>query len=159
MIMILMAFLDQNTLGHGVAVMAKGEIKWYQIVLGTFNLLALPIAWIFCALGFNVYYVGFGILIAWAFLVYGRLYFARKLIGMSIRHWFFKVMTPIVTLIVVVSSVGYLPHFCMKASLLRVFTTTICCECVMLPLLWLVVLEKAEREFVAARIRKVLHIG
>ena len=68
-------------------------------------------------------------------------------------------MTPIVTLLVVVSSVGYLPHFCMKASLLRVFTTTICCECVMVPLLWLVVLEKTEREFVATRIRKVLHIG
>ena len=158
MIMILIAFIDQNTLGHGVAVMAKGEIKWYQIILGTFNLLALPIAWMFCALGLNVYYVGLGVLIAWSFLVYGRLYFARKLIGMSIRHWLLKIMVPIAILIVVVVSVGYLPHLFMAASLGRVFATTACCEFVMLPLLWYVVLDGAEREFVSSRVRKVFHI-
>lgn len=158
MVMIAIAFMDQNTLGHGVAVMAKGEIKWYQIILGSFNLLALPIAWFFCALGFNVYYVGLGILIAWAFLVYGRLYFARKLIGMSIRHWGLKIMAPITTLIVVVAFVGYLPHLFMKASLIRVFVTTVCCELVMLPLLWLVVLDRAEREFIASRVRKAFHL-
>lgn len=153
-LMLLMAFVDQNTLGHGVAVMANGKIKWYQIVLGSFSLMALPFAWIFCALGFNVYFVNIGVLLAWTLLVYGRLFFARYFLEMSIRYWLTKIMLPILIASTIATVTGCLPRLILTDSFLRVVATTLACEVVFVPLLWLVIFNGEERAFVSSRIEK-----
>lgn len=158
-IMLLMAFIDKNTLGHGVAIMAMGEIKWYQIVLGSFNLLALPLAWIFAANGGNVCFALGGTVIAWSFLVYGRLFFARAILGISIREWLKSVMIPIAIVLSCTSIIACLPKVIIPPSIFRVFVTAIVSLFVFLPLVWFVVLNEEERMFVQNKVRRYCRHG
>ena len=158
-LMILIAFIDNNTLGHGVAIMASGNIKWYQIVLGSFNLLALPFAWLFAANGRNVYFVVAGILIAWVLLVYGRVVFARGILGLSIRAWLKSVMIPVFTVLSCTGLIAFLPHVIMPQSFVRVVVTTIVSLLVFLPLVWFVALDCVERSFVKDRFRRYFTHG
>ena len=158
-LMLLIAFIDKNTLGHGVAVMACGNIKWYQIVLGSFNLLALPLAWMFAANGGNVYSVVLGTLIAWVLLVYGRVIFARNLLGLSILEWLKKVMLPIWIVLLIAGVVGFIPQIVMPQSLIRIAVTAISSTLVYFPLVWFVALNDDERSFVKDRFRRFFKYG
>ena len=157
--MLLIAFIDSHTLGFGVAIMAKGDIMWYQIVLGSFNLLALPLAWIFAANGGNVYTVTLGILIAWTLLVYGRVLFARRLLGVSVRLWLRTVMLPVLLVVSVTGILAAVPHYIMSQSFVRVVVTTIISMSVFLPLAWYLVLDVRERSFIGDRVRRVFSHG
>ena len=53
----------------------------------------------------------------------------------------------------VTAAVGALPQLFCGASFPRVVVTTICCEVVFLPLVWLFVFDANEREFVIAKFR------
>ena len=158
-LMLLIAFIDKNTLGHGVAVMASGNIKWYQIVLGAFNLMALPIAWVFAANGGSVYSVAVGILIAWVLLVYGRVFFARNILNLSIRVWLTSVMIPILVVLLCTGVIAFIPHIIMPQSFIRVVVTSLVSLAVFLPLVWFVVLDGVERTFVKDRIWRCLGHG
>lgn len=157
--MLLIAFIDSHTLGLGVAIMAKGDIKWYQIVLGGFNLLALPLAWIFAANGGNVYAVALGILIAWAFLVYGRVLFARRLIGVSVRLWLKTVMLPVLLVLSGSGILASIPHYIMPESYVRVVVTTVVSTIVFLPLAWCFALDFQERSFICDKVRRCVYHG
>ena len=152
--MLLIAFIDSHTLGLGVAIMAKGDIKWYQIVLGCFNLLALPFAWLFAANGGNVYTVAFGILIAWALLVYGRVLFARSLLGVSVRQWLKSVMVPVCSILVCSGAFAMLPHILMPQSFIRVVVTAMISMVTFVPLSWMIALDETEKYFVKDKIRR-----
>ena len=153
-LMMLMAFIDNNTLGHSAIIMANGNIKWYQVILGSFNLMALPTAWMFCANGFSVYYVMVGVLISWSFLIYGRLVFAKILLGMSVRFWLKDIMRPVFVVLIVTSSIGYIPRVFMEESFCRLLLTTAVSLIVYIPLVWQVVFDAQERGF----IRQKMHL-
>jgi len=152
-IMLLMTFVDAQTHGHGIAVMAYGRIKWYQIVLGGFNLLALPMAYVFCKIGYSVYWVALAMLIAWSLLSYGRLYFAKKFLGMGVGCWLIQIMLPIIFSAAIATLVALLPRCYMGASFWRVVLTSATSTSVLLPLCWFFVLTHEEREYVVARIK------
>lgn len=155
----LMSFVDQNTLGHAVALMAFGRIKWYQIVCGTFTILALPVAWLFCILGFNVYYVSVGVLLAWLFVAYGRLFFAKVILGMDIEYWALKIMAPILIVSCATAIAGWGLRCCFDESGLRVGLTILLCVFVYVPLSWLFILDREERTYVSDLIRRFSHVN
>jgi len=95
-------------------------------------------------------------LLAWALLVYGRLFFARHLLDMRIRYWATKIMLPILMASSVAALFGFVPHLYLTASFLRVVVTTLSCEVVFVPALWFVIFDFEEREFVASRIGKFI---
>lgn len=153
-IMLAISFVDKQTLGHGMIVMANGRVKAYQIVLGSFNILALPLAWFFCSNGLNVYWVGVALLITWMMLSYGRLYFARKIVGMSIRLWVTRILIPIIIVLMLSSVSGCVPRMFLAQSVMRVLITTLMTEIVLLPLAWGFVLDSDERHFIVSRLKK-----
>ncbi|MBR3924913.1 MAG: hypothetical protein IKJ45_17475, partial [Kiritimatiellae bacterium] len=51
---------------------------------------------------------------------------------------------------------GYLPHFAMDASFLRVCVTTAITEAVFIPLVWFVALDDEEREYVKGQVVSTL---
>ena len=158
-IMLAISFVDKNTLGHGMAVMSFGVLKWYQIVLGGFNLLTLPLAWCFCALGYSVYWVGFTMFATWCMLSYGRLYFARRLLGMSVFAWLREIMMPILVSLVVSVAAGLIPVMLIRESILRLVVTTVFSVCTFAPMVWFVVFSDEERVFVSVKMRKVFANG
>ena len=152
-IMLLMTFVDAQTHGHGIAVMAYGRIKWYQIVLGGFNLLALPMAYVFCKMGCSVYWVALAMFIAWSLLSYGRLYFARKFLGMGVGCWLLQIILPIILSGAIATLSALLPRYYIDAGFWRVVLTSATSTSVFLPLCWFFALTQEERAYVVAKIK------
>lgn len=155
-IMLLMSLIDKSTLGYSAAIMANGNIKWYQIVLGSFNLMAIPLAWVFCIAGLNVYWVGVAMILTWTFLVYGRLVFGKILLDMDYKYWCQKIMRPIFIACAISGLIAFLPRFIMRPSLVRIVTTTLIAELVFLPISWFAVMESQERVFLHNKIKSFL---
>ena len=148
--------VHQSAFGHLIAVNAKGKIACYQSVLGSILLLSLPLAWIFCAMGCNVYYVCVALLLTMAASAWGRVLFARKLVGMSVVYWLKSIMLPIFVVSAIALLAGLVPVMLQTPSFTRIVITTIVCEVVFLPLVWLFILDDSERVFIKDRLFAVL---
>ncbi len=147
-----MVLIDKTAIGHLIAVNANGKVALYQAVLGTSLILTLPIAWLFVELGWGVYSIGFAMMLTMAFCAWGRVWFARKLVGMSARYWLAHIFIPLVVLMLVCGGVGFLPRLWMEPSFGRVCVTTGIVELLLLPCAWFVILDTEERCFVQDKI-------
>ena len=144
--------IDQSAVGHMLAVNAKGKIALYQTVLGTSLLLSLPMAWFFCAMGYGVYSVAVALFLTMAFCAIGRVWYARPLVGMSARYWVFSTILPVFAVTLFGAIVGLLPRFFMEESFARIIVTASFCEAAFIPLVWFVLFDNSEREFVKRKI-------
>ena len=154
--MMLSALVEKSTIGHMIAVNAKGRIAFYQSFLGGLLILTLPIAWLFVKCGFGVYGVG----IAWALMqvisALGRTFFAHFLVGFSIRFWFAKIFLPVLIISLICSVAGFSTRLYCEPGIMRLVCTIIICEMVFLPLIWLIVFDDDERCFVKDRLSRFL---
>ena len=81
---------------------------------------------------------------------------ARSRTGLSIRYWFFNVVTPVFFATAVAAIMGCLPILCARPSFVRLLLTTACSESALLLLSWLFVLNDSERLFVREHLRASL---
>ncbi len=145
--------IDRTAVGQMLAVSASGKIAKYQFVLGTSLILTLPIAALFVAQGWGIYSVGYAMILTMMFCAWGRVWFARSIVGMSARYWLNKVFLPLILAGSGALLLGYLPHFLMKPSFVRILLTVLLTEVALLPLAWYLVLNVQERNFVSSRIQ------
>ena len=145
--------IDKTAVGHMLAVNARGKIAVYQAFLGTALILTLPLAWLWVALGGGVVAVGLSLVVTMAVCAWGRVFFARKLVGMSARYWLFRIFLPLVAVSAVSGTAAWLPHLWMAPSLFRIIVATLCAEVLLLPLAWFLILDGAERRFIMDRVR------
>lgn len=146
--------IDQSTVGHMIAVNAKGKIAVYQAFVGGMLLLTLPLAWLFLAQGRGVYSVGMAFLLTTMVSAWGRLWFAQSLVGLSVRYWLLNVMFPVAGVTTACLAAGCLPRLWMAPSVGRLFLTAATCETLFLFLVWCAVLSGEERNYVKERIQK-----
>ena len=59
---------------------------------------------------------------------------------------------PILLLMLIVLSAGFMPRLCLEPSFWRVVLTTMCCEVVFVPGVWFFVLNGQERIFMRERV-------
>lgn len=78
-----------------VSIQATGNIKWYQIIVGGFIFLTLPITWIVFQLTSDPYYVYWVLIINSVFSLFIRIFFLKKQVGINISHFFKQVLGPI----------------------------------------------------------------
>jgi len=154
---LLMAIIDKSAAGHMLAVAAKGKIAAYQTFLGGSLIITLPLAWYLVANGRGFVSIGWAMVLTMIMCSWGRVWFARKLVGMSARYWMVKIMLPVGFVVGVVGAAGYVPHFVLGPGFPRVFATTIVCELLLLPLAWFVLLDASERLYLTNRIGRLLH--
>ena len=153
--MMAMLLVDKSTIGHMVAVQATGKIAAYQAVLGGSLIVSFPLAWFFVAMGWGIYSMCWAMLAMTMVMAWGRLFFARRLVALSIRHWIFRIALPVAVVVVPSALAAWSIRYLMPvSSLSRVAATTVVSEFVLLPLSWFLVLSAQEREFVLRRIRK-----
>lgn len=147
---------DTISIGQMSAVLANGKIRDFQLVAGSVMFMTFFLAWLLVANGWGVYAIGF----SYAFIAIlhagARAFFARLLAGMGLRHWVFRVVFPVGVAAAAAGAVGVLPHLFMAPSIWRVGVTTLVAEAIFLPLVWFVVLDAEERQFVLARVRSRL---
>ena len=149
-----MILIDKTAVGHMLAVNANGRIARYQAVLGTSLILTLPLAWLFLALGADIYAVGAAMCLTMAFCAWGRVWFARHLVGMSARHWLAHIFLPLLLLGVFALAAGLLPRLWLpEPTLPRIILSTLCVEAALVPLAWALLLDRGERDFLLTRLR------
>ena len=81
-----------------------------------------------------------------------HLYMAHILLGYRILQWWRHVLIPILLLMLIVLSAGFMPRLCLEPSFWRVVLTTMCCEVVFVPGVWFFVLNGQERIFMRERV-------
>lgn len=87
------------------AAQATGKIKKYQIVIGTFIMLNLPVSYVFLRLGYPSESVFVLTIINSAICLLLRLYFLKKMISFPVGQFFTEVILPILSL-TILSLVG-----------------------------------------------------
>lgn len=147
--------IDKMAVGHMICVNANGKVARYQSFLGTTLVLTLPLAWFLIKLGIGVYSVGWAMVATMSVCAFGRVWFARRLVGMSARYWFRSVVFPLFGVIILSLSVGLLPKICMPASSTRVCITVGIVELFLIPFSWFLVLNASERAFVVSKVNTV----
>lgn len=97
--------VNQLTVGLQSAIQATGNIKIYQLVIGSTILLNLPIAWFLLKNGYSPYWIFIAYVLIEGIACSMRLYFMRIQAGLSIREYVRKVFAreiiPVLVCIVV----------------------------------------------------------
>ena len=140
------------TIGHMVAVNAVGKVAGYYSVLGAINVFLIPVAACVGWLSRDVHLVMASVVFFELLNSAGRVYYARRHARSSVRAWLKSVMIPMFLVLLVCIPIGLVPRMFFSTSFLRVVMTTFVCEFVLLPMLWSIVLNSEEREFVRRRV-------
>lgn len=78
------------------SLMATGNIKWYQIIIGSILLLNLPVSYILLNLGFPIFTPFVVSLVLMFLALFGRLQFVYKLLFISKLEYVIAVLLPVV---------------------------------------------------------------
>lgn len=151
---LLMAIIDKSASGHMLAVAANGKVAAYQSFTGGSWILTLPLAWLLVVQGRGFVSIGLAMVLTMTMCSLGRVWFARRLVGMSALYWLFKIMIPAVVVSLVACGFGYLARFAMGPNVIRIGLTTFLCELAFLPLSWGLILDRAERNYISIRVRR-----
>ena len=155
---IVMAIVDKMTWGYLISVHAQGEIAIYQCVVGGVLLLALPFALVLYWLGAGVYCASIASIVMFIFASMGRLFFAKKLLSISIREWMQKCLVPLCCVAVCGIFEGAFVHRCLVAyaPLLRFLMVSISIVAFTTPMYWFFLLSANDREYVATFVKRRL---
>lgn len=136
------------TLTMITSALATGDIKKYQIVVGGFALLDVPLCYIAFRMGFNpssAYVISIFINIC---LIYVRLLFIRSMIKMKIRMYLIEVIVPVSILSLFAPIIPYLLHFYILDSFFRVFFVIVSCFIFSIVIIYYLGLNNTERNYV-----------
>lgn len=97
------------------AMLATGNIKKYQIIVGGLSIMAFPLAWVFFKLGFDCQW-GYGAMIIFSVVcLIARLNLLQKMVPLfHYKRYLKKVICPIFYTIVPIICVVYAVHSCVK---------------------------------------------
>lgn len=148
--------VDCCTTGYMVSINAIGKIAQYQVVINTVSVMTIPFAVVAGLLWRNVYVVISAQIVVATVVSLGRIFFARKLAFASLRKWLSGVLFPVAIAVGVAAAFGSVPRIVLGTSFSRLCLTTLVCEIIYLPLLWLCVLSASERQYIALKVRSRL---
>src|SRR5690606_18883043 len=81
-----------------IGAQATGNIKWYQIIVGSLVFLNLPISYLILKLGFEPHSVYMVSIVISLISLQFRLYFLKKVMNFNVREYYFKVLSKVVIL-------------------------------------------------------------
>ena len=148
---------DRMTDGYWMAIYSTGrklmKYTWAILCAGITSVLVI---WLCFILGMKMWSVVIGLVIAKLMTVGIRLVCGRFLVGFSVRYWIKRVFCPIASAAFLSGCGGLIVCGMFSPSLVRIVSTTVVCEIIFLPLIWVIILEKDEREYVSSKIRLIL---
>ncbi len=148
---LVLTLVAQMTIGQRVAIAATGKIALNRFLDGTVRLLAIPIAIAFISAGCGLFSIVYAQLVTSMIVHVIHIWNASRLAGVSAVQWFRKVFGPVMTASAISGLVGLLPRLTLAPGLRRVVLTTLACELALLPLVWFVLLDADEKEYIKAK--------
>ena len=148
-LILLLSIIFQLSMGLMSAIQAVGEIKTYFISISCLVLLNIPISYFFFSVGLPAYWsvISFIVIELISFCV--RIYFAKKLVGISPRKFMDEVL---LKSIYCISSALVLPivfHILLPESFIRLLLVCLMYALVYCIVLWFVVLDVHQRNYVS----------
>lgn len=134
--------------GHHMAIYATGKIAAYQFAMGFISLSTIFLIWGLVAAGWGALGIGLSFIVSYSLLTLARVSFARKLVGMSVRHWILHVATPVMATVASAFAVGFALARTLPPSFARVCLTSAGCGVVTLLLGYRFVSNFSEREYI-----------
>lgn len=143
------------------SLMATGNIKWYQIVVGSSLLFIVPITYIFLKIGFPI---ETALIVSALFILLGdvmRVIFCKKQLGLSLRLFSLKVVLPI-TVVTILSVIlpGFI-HYHLSEGWGRLILSTVVSCLIVSILIYTIGLTTTERKFIMngiiSRIKGIFH--
>ena len=145
--MLSMLVIDRMTNGYMVAVNAMGKIAGYEFIQGLVLFLALPLIWLLFQAGMGPVSVGYALFVTMIIYCFGRVLFAKILLGFSILQWWRQVFFPVIFLVVLSSTVGYLGKSSFNAGSLSVIITSLSSGVVTFVVGWFFLFNQNERAY------------
>lgn len=135
---------------------ATGDIKWYQIIVGSLVFLNLPISYVVLKLGFEPYSVYMVSIAISSVSLFFRLYFLKKVMNFNVKDYCFKVLSKTILLaclsaIIIFIIKNYLSY---ELSFLWFVIESIIVISVLVLLIILLGINKKEKELVVQFVRK-----
>lgn len=139
-----------STLGAPMvtSLMATGNIKWYQIVVGSSLLLIVPVAYLFLKVGFPI---EMALIVSASFIFIGdvlRFIFCKRQLGLSLRLFGRKVIVPVIVLTVLSIIIPLFIHYSMSEGWVRLVISTLVSCTVVAILIYTIGLTVTERNFI-----------
>ncbi len=157
--LILAAFvLDRLSTGYMLAINAHGKIAAYQATVGTCLVLTLPLAWIFVKRGGPPTSVGIALVITMAAVSAGRVFWARRLLGVPVRRWFVDVALPVSAVTFSALSAVMAPRWLLSPSVSRLAFVTAVSVATTFGTAWFLALDATERRSVKQSAMRLLKV-
>ncbi len=144
------------------ALMATGNIKWYQIVVGTLLMFNIPVAYVLLKCDYPIVTPLIVSLVFALLANVARLQFCKKQIGLSARQYTRSVLLPTAAVTVLSLLLSLSIHAAMPEGWSRLFLTTLTSVIATTLFSYTIGLTPSERTFVTSvvkpRIKKILRI-
>jgi O-antigen/teichoic acid export membrane protein len=147
-------FLNSLSTGHGIAIVAVGKIRGYQLAVGLGMMVSPPLAWLGCRAGFPPWSMFVCSALAIGGCSFARVVWARVLAAMSVRQWFSGVFSPVVlSCLVTVAPLIWIVKFLPESFVRLVLTTAVSGVLVGLSG-WMIILSPVERTFLKRKLQQ-----
>lgn len=154
--MLLGLLAEKLTLGHMMAVNASGRIASYQMVVGTLNVLSVPLGWGLLQAGWPPTGIGVALFSASVASALGRVYFAHRLIALPVWRWAKSVLLPCAVLGLGSAAAALAPVRFLAPSPLRLLATAACGIGTLALGGWFLALDAVEKTFLLRQVTKML---
>lgn len=139
------------------AMLATGNIRNYQIVVGGLQMMNLPVSYVLLRMGCIPETVLIVAICISQCCLAARLYMLRGMIGLSSKTYLKKVYLNIVVVTAVAAAIPFAISTNMRASFLSFVTVSAIALCCSALSIFYVGCNKREREFVISKARKAIH--
>lgn len=137
------------------AMLATGDIKKYQIIVGGLGMLVLPIAWLFFYLGLPPETAYLSTIIVFICQLVCRLKLLKDMIGLSPIVYLREVLLNIILVTVLASIIPITLTFALDDNFFRLIVVGLSGTIGNITCIWFVGLNNSERQFVMATINKL----
>ena len=137
-----------------IAIVAGGDIKIYQLIVGGIQLLNFPISLIILYLGYNAISIYIVYLILTCISLIARLYILKKKINLPILNFYNTIKKTLLILSLSII-VPFLITNYMDESIYRLITTTLSSILISIICIYLLGLNKTEKQLVIDKISKL----
>ena len=159
-VVLVRAVFERMTGAYATAIYGYGRsVVKYAWSVGWAGISTVLVSWLCFCIGLGMWSIVIGLVCSKIITVCVRLYLGHKTIGFSLGDWVCTVFAPLALVSVCSIVAGLVPHCIMPNSFLRIVITTLSCELVMLPMMWFVVLRRAEKEYLISKIGKRFLLG
>lgn len=137
-----------------IGAQATGNIKWYQITLGSFIFLCLPISYLLLKIYNNPTIIFIVIITINAISLFGRLLFLKFLIDLNIQSFIINVLSKILIITAIILVLHHFIFISIQNSYTYFFTKSIFLTIINLTSIYFIGLTNGERSFILSFIKK-----